>query len=129
MPGDLALFVDEIWVAEMLMNLLTNSVKFTKVNGCVAIGVDALDGGFVRFVVEDNGVGVEPSLLPYLFDKHRKTSTKGTDGESGTGLGLPLCRQIVELHGGDIWIESDVGRGTRVSFTLPLAGQSPDPRN
>ncbi|WP_299527000.1 ATP-binding protein, partial [uncultured Lutibacter sp.] len=70
--------------------------------------------------VSDNGVGISPDTLLKLFDISEKITTEGTAGEKGTGLGLLLCKEFVEKHGGKIWVESELGKGSAFKFTLPL---------
>lgn len=74
----------------------------------------------VVVTVSDNGLGIEEERRLQLFETGEKTSTLGTDNEKGTGLGLPLCRELVAKHGGRIWVESEEGKGSTFSFSLPL---------
>ncbi|SDB62239.1 Histidine kinase-, DNA gyrase B-, and HSP90-like ATPase [Desulfonatronum thiosulfatophilum] len=71
--------------------------------------------------VRDNGMGMDGQSLATLFSIQNKNRQFGTEGEKGTGLGLVLCKQFIEQHGGQIWVESALGRGTTVFFTLPSA--------
>jgi signal transduction histidine kinase len=73
---------------------------------------------FVEFNVQDTGVGIPPDELGQLFEKYRQTSSGKTSAHKGTGLGLVICKMIVEAHGGRIWAESELGRGTTFTFTL-----------
>lgn len=117
-PDNINVYADATWLGEVLKNLIGNALKFTADSGWVRIGVTDHDD-YARLSVADSGIGVDPAILPYVFDKHHKTSTRGTHGETGTGFGLPLCKRIIELHNGTIWIESEAHKGTRVCFTLP----------
>ena len=117
--GDITAFIDTRWVNEVFTNLFSNSLKFTRDHGYIRTLATHHNDDFVLVTIEDNGVGVDPDILPYLFDTYRRTSKPGVDGEMGTGLGLPLCRQIVELHHGEIWIESEPQKGTRVFLIFP----------
>jgi signal transduction histidine kinase len=74
-----------------------------------------------RRLLSDTGVGIEPDNLVKLFDVSQIHTTKGTAEEKGTGLGLVLCKQFIEKHGGRIWVESDYGKGSKFKFTLPLS--------
>lgn len=99
-------------IGQVLINLLSNANRHTK-NGVVSISAQAVPGA-LRLTVADTGGGISPELLPRVFERYARGH-----GE-GTGLGLPICKDIVEAHGGEIGIDSEPGRGTRVWFTLPL---------
>ena len=102
----------------ILRNLISNAIKFTKEGG--KIEISALHTNSLSTVkVSDNGVGIEPDLLDKLFSFAPNKSRKGTADETGTGLGLLLCKEFVDKHGGKIWAESIVGKGTTVSFSIP----------
>lgn len=102
----------------ILRNLLSNSIKFTNPDGEIIISANQ-EGSVTTVSVADNGIGIEPEFLANLFDLSSIHSTKGTANETGTGLGLLLCKEFVEKHNGKIWIDSIVDKGTKVSFTLP----------
>jgi CheY-like chemotaxis protein len=110
-------FGDEERLHEVLENLVGNAIKFTSSGGSVTLGA-APRNDMVLFWVEDNGPGIPPEQLDRLFD--RFWQAKKTD-RRGAGLGLTICKGIVEAHGGRIWVESAVGKGTTVFFTLPAA--------
>ncbi|SFF29473.1 tetratricopeptide repeat-containing sensor histidine kinase [Thermoflexibacter ruber] len=101
----------------ILRNLLSNALKFTSQEGKVSIKAEA-GQDFVKIAVSDTGVGMAEEKLHKLFTP-AVTSTKGTDEEKGTGLGLMLCKDFVEKNGGQIWVESQVGKGSTFYFTLP----------
>ena len=101
---------------QVLENLVGNAVKFTEKGGRITIGATPKNGE-VQFRVEDTGAGIAEEALPFLFDRYREE--KKTD-RGGTGLGLPIVKGIVEAHGGHVWVESRLGEGTSVSFTIPL---------
>jgi signal transduction histidine kinase len=102
----------------VLRNLITNSMKFTNEGGKIKISAAHSDSA-TSITVADNGVGIKPEILNKLFNLSTIQSAKGTANETGTGLGLLLCKEFVEKHGGKIRIESKVGIGTSVIFTLP----------
>lgn len=102
----------------VLRNLLNNAIKFTKPGGHVKIQAKELKK-HVEVTVEDDGIGISKSSLPKLFKIEENPSTLGTGSEKGTGLGLILCREFVERHGGDIRVESERGTGSKFIFTLP----------
>lgn len=109
---------DESMLQAIVRNLLSNAIKFTPDEGRVT--VNARDAGeFVEFVVADTGVGVAPEDSAKLFKIDATHSAKGVKGEDGTGLGLILCKEFVERHGGEIRLESAPGEGAEIRFTIP----------
>jgi signal transduction histidine kinase/Tfp pilus assembly protein PilF len=111
-------FADSNTVNLVLRNLMTNAIKFTNDGGEVVIGADD-KGDEWLITVSDNGVGINQEVLNILFDKTAPYTTRGTANEKGTGLGLILCKEFVEKNGGKIFVESQVGKGSKFSFTLP----------
>ncbi|HKP17721.1 MAG TPA: HAMP domain-containing sensor histidine kinase [Gaiellaceae bacterium] len=109
---------DERRVRQIVFNLLSNAVKFTPAGGSVAVASARVDGE-VQVSVTDTGPGIAPSDHRRIFEEFQQTEV-GVEQREGTGLGLALSKRLVELHGGRIWVESDVGRGSRFVFTLPL---------
>jgi Na+/proline symporter/signal transduction histidine kinase len=106
-------------VIQVLLNLLSNAVKFCDpANGRIEVAVSEA-GGEVRVDVRDNGRGIEEKDQPLIFEKFRQAGDALTDKPQGTGLGLPISRQIIEHLGGRLWVESRLGEGARFSFTLP----------
>ena len=105
-------------LAQVLVNLIHNAVKFTRPGGEVVLSAQA-EGEFVRFAVRDTGVGIPPDDLPRIFERFYKADRARSSG--GTGLGLSICRHLVEAHGGRIWAESEEGVGSTFYFTLPLS--------
>lgn len=110
---DAWLNVDREKMVQALNNLISNSIKFSHPGGIITVSSKA-DGDDIVLTVKDSGVGVEPSEIPSLFDLSRKTTTLGTHGEKGGGLGLAICREITELNGGEMAMESRPGEGTTV---------------
>ncbi len=105
-------------IKTVIRNLITNAIKFTPVGGTISVYTIDL-GDEVQVVIQDTGVGIKPEDLEKLFQIDTYHSTKGTDQESGTGLGLTLCREFVELNKGKIWVESTLGVGSKFVFSLP----------
>jgi len=103
----------------VLENLLSNAVKFTRAGGRVTVSAQP-EGQRVLLKVQDNGVGIPESLREIVFNKFTKANRPGTQGEATTGLGLFIARQIVTLHGGKIWLESNEKEGTAFYVALPL---------
>lgn len=114
---DLEVFADSDMLKTIIRNLISNSIKFTSAHGKINIKAEKISES-VTISVSDNGRGIEPQVLSKLFDIDEVITTKGTAGETGTGLGLLLCKGFVEKHGGRIWAESEVGRGSEFKFTL-----------
>ncbi len=109
---------DERKVKQVLINLLSNAIKFTHPNGWVFIR-SSRGKNEVVVSVEDNGPGIAPDDQGVIFNEFHQLATSGSAKREGTGLGLPLARRLVELHGGRIWVESAVGKGAKFSFSLP----------
>ncbi|MBI5637012.1 MAG: PAS domain S-box protein [Nitrospinae bacterium] len=120
-PEGARVYADEPLLYQALLNLLTNAVKFTRAGGSATVGFTP--GNPAVIAVTDTGVGIPAAAIETLFSYEAKTSTAGTGGETGTGLGLPLCKDIATAHGGDLRVESAVGRGSVFSIVLPM----PDP--
>jgi signal transduction histidine kinase/ActR/RegA family two-component response regulator len=113
---------DEERILEVLENLLGNAVKFTMAGGTVTVGASIKKEGELLVWVKDNGPGIPASQLPHLFDQFWQGNRAD---RRGAGLGLTICRAIIEAHGGRIWAESAEGRGTTVNFTLPTRTRAP----
>jgi signal transduction histidine kinase len=110
---------DKDMINLVLRNLLTNAIKFTPENGRISVGANELSS-FVEIYVQDNGMGLSAEALEKINENDFFT-TKGTASESGTGLGLMLCKDFLSKNGGQMHIESQVGKGSVFSFTLPRA--------
>jgi two-component system, sensor histidine kinase and response regulator len=111
---------DENMITTVLRNLINNAIKFSNRGDEIRLE-SALSDKFIELSVSDNGVGINQADVEKLFKIDAKHSTKGTFGEKGTGLGLILCKEFVERHGGKIWVESELKKGTHFKFTLPVA--------
>ena len=109
---------DERRVRQVIFNLLSNAVKFTPAGGAVDVSAEQVDGE-VRVAVTDTGPGLAAEDHERIFDEFQQTKT-GIELREGTGLGLALSKRLVELHGGRIWVDSELGRGSTFVFTLPL---------
>ncbi len=115
---ELTIFADKNMVQAVLRNLISNAIKFTNSNGTINIYAKQ-DPENVTITVSDNGVGINLEDLRKLFDVSHFQSTIGTKKEKGTGIGLLICKEFVEKHGGKIWGESEVSKGSDFKFTLP----------
>jgi signal transduction histidine kinase len=111
---------DRAKLRRILLNLLSNALKFTQKGGRVEILTETQGDERVRISVSDTGVGIAPEDVERLFDKYEQTRSRATRGEKGTGLGLYITKQLVELHGSRISVNSELGRGSTFSFTLPI---------
>ena len=109
---------DERKIKQILLNLLSNAVKFTPEGGRVGINARQMDGS-VEISVSDTGIGIAPEDQPKIFEEFRQVGSDYSHKVEGTGLGLTLAKKFVELHGGKIWVESEVGKGSTFAFTLP----------
>lgn len=122
-----AVRADEARLVQILSNLVRNAIKFTPEGGevTVHVGVDPRDGAMVRFRVSDDGVGIPEGDLGIVFGRLFQSDEESAREKGGLGLGLHLCKQLVELHGGRIWCESTLGEGSTFHFTLPQASAAP----
>ena len=107
---------DERKIKQVLLNLLSNAIKFTPEGGRIEVGAAPRDG-LVEICVSDTGVGIAPEDQEAVFEEFRQVGTADKKVE-GTGLGLTLCRKFVELHGGRIWVKSELGVGSMFTFTI-----------
>jgi signal transduction histidine kinase len=109
---------DERKVKQVLLNLLSNALKFTPEGGRIDVGA-RLHDGVAEVSVADTGIGIASADQDAVFEEFRQVGTADKKAE-GTGLGLALARKFIELHGGKIWVTSQVGMGSTFTFTLPL---------
>jgi len=115
---------DRMRVIQIIANLLNNACKYTPHHGCIYIKLTLADEpGFVLLAVSDSGVGIAANDRPRLFNRFFRGENAHLTSEVGTGLGLHITRGLVELHGGRIWLESEVGRGTTFFVTFPIADE------
>ena len=112
-------FGDKDMIEMVIRNLLSNAVKFTQPGGLIAIEVGR-QNGHIHYSIQDSGIGIPEESISKLFSPIHFT-TQGTAKEKGSGLGLLLCKDFVSKNGGKIWVESELGKGTRFSFTIPVA--------
>jgi CheY-like chemotaxis protein len=130
LPPDLPeIYADRTRIRQVLINLLSNAARFTDVGGATVTAV--VEGSDLRVSVIDTGIGIPAPDLPRVFEEFHQLDGSLRRRVGGFGLGLAICKQFVELHGGSIWVESEVGNGTCFHFTLPLignvvAGRSPE---
>ena len=108
---------DERKIRQVVLNLLSNAIKFTPEGGRIEVAA-APNDGCVEVSVSDTGVGIAPEDQEKVFEEFRQVGTSEKKAE-GTGLGLTLCRKFIELHGGRIWVKSQLGAGSTFTFTVP----------
>jgi PAS domain S-box-containing protein len=125
-PDDMQAYCDRDFLNTIFRNLITNAIKFSKNNSQIMISasqgkeIDEKYDGYYVFSIKDFGVGMSKTIVENLFQLDRVQSMPGTSGERGTGLGLVLCKEFIELHGGEIWVESEEGIGSTFYFTIPF---------
>ncbi len=112
--------VDADRLTQILNNLMGNAIKFTPAHGTITVTAAVKKPGEVEISVRDTGIGISPENLGKVFDKFYQVGERVSTDISGTGLGLSIVKELVELHGGKIWVDSDKGQGTTFTFTLPV---------
>jgi len=119
-PGQ-SVLADENHIKVILRNLVSNAIKFTNNSGNISLSTKIVDNSIIVSVT-DTGKGMKPEDVEKLFSLNTHFSNSGTSGERGTGIGLLLCKELVELNGGKLSVTSAVGKGSSFYFNLPLAG-------
>jgi PAS domain S-box-containing protein len=117
--GEIEIIADNHMFDTVIRNLVFNAIKFTHTGGTVSVTADYTNDHFIEVKVSDSGIGITPELKNKLFLLDEKTNRLGTEGEPSTGLGLLLCKEFIDKHGGKLWVESEVGKGSVFSFTIP----------
>ena len=118
LPHNIPMFADQAMITTVLRNLISNAIKFTHPGGMITITAIEKPGD-ILVSISDTGVGIPKTMIDKLFRIDENYTTTGTNNEHGTGLGLILCKEFVEKHGGKIWVESEEGKGSRFYFTVP----------
>ncbi len=107
-------------IIQVLVNLVSNAIKFTPAKGTISVEAERFEDKEIKILVQDTGIGIPAEELQKVFERfYQVRSSQGTEVK-GTGIGLTITKEIVELHGGKIWVESEVGKGTKFIFTLPV---------
>jgi signal transduction histidine kinase len=109
---------DERRIQQVVLNLLSNAIKFTPAGGSISVAAKLLDDDYI-VSVSDTGIGIRKEHLESIFDVFQQVDSSATRSYEGTGLGLSLARQFVELHGGRIWAKSEEGKGAMFTFSIP----------
>ncbi|MEI6678372.1 MAG: PAS domain S-box protein [Mariniphaga sp.] len=118
-PEELSVMADSQMFESMMRNLVYNAIKFTPPQGRVTIAAVPLSDNLVEISITDTGIGMDQTIIDHLFILDSQINRKGTEGESSTGLGLIICKDFIERHGGKILVESKVDKGSTFRFTLP----------
>jgi len=122
-PSNATVFADKKMISTVLRNLISNAIKFTHTEGEISIAVEEKKDELL-ISISDNGVGIAKASIDKLFKIDQTYSTTGTNKEKGTGLGLILCKEFIEKHEGNIWAESEEGKGSTFYFTLPKEAET-----
>jgi PAS domain S-box-containing protein len=118
---DLSVYADKDMINTILRNLITNAIKFTRKNGTIFVSaIKTKKKDFIEISVTDTGVGISKERIKDLFRLDKNIKSSGTEDESGTGLGLILCKEFTKKNKGEIWVESKVNKGSKFTFTLPV---------
>jgi signal transduction histidine kinase len=115
---------DRSMFSSIISNLVSNAIKFSHKGGDIKLLVSDVKGEFIEVSVVDSGIGIPESMIGRLFKIEQKVGRTGTDGERSSGLGLHLCKEFVERHGGKLWVESEEGEGSKFYFTVKSVGSS-----
>ncbi len=118
-PENMIVLADIQMIESLMRNLVFNAIKFTHKNGNITIAAKPILDNFVEVSIKDTGIGMKKNMIDNLFHIDKQTNRKGTEGEPSTGLGLILCKDIIEKHCGKFWIESEEGIGSTFHFTIP----------
>jgi PAS domain S-box-containing protein len=119
LPEDLTIYADSHMFETVIRNLVSNAIKFTPKSGEINVSATTTPDNIVEIKICDTGIGMNRELINRLFLLNEKPNRKGTEGEPSTGLGLLLCKEFIEKHNGNIWVESEEGKGSTFSFTIP----------
>lgn len=118
-PDDQLVYADTNMIQSVIRNLVSNAIKFSPKGGIISISASLTENQTSVISVSDSGIGMSAEMVANLFKLNVNSSRPGTDGEHSTGLGLLLCKEFVERHGGELWVESEEGKGSLFCFTVP----------
>jgi signal transduction histidine kinase len=118
-PDDMMISADVHMIETVIRNLVSNAVKFTGNGGKISVKARRMAGSLVEISVTDTGIGMNKDYLDRLFRIDGDTGREGTNGESSNGLGLIICKDFIERNGGKMWVESEEGKGSTFSFSVP----------
>ena len=117
---------DQRRLDQVLTNLISNAIKFTADQGAIEVGAEEIEDGWIKIWVKDNGAGIADHDINHIFQKYRQAENLIVSDQKGTGLGLVICKMIVEAHGGKIWVQSEQGKGSTFLFSLPAGVCAPE---
>ena len=123
--GDLTVHADPHRLEQVFANLIDNAIKYGRPNGHVIVGARLEDGGKLEVSVQDDGPGIPPEALSRVFERFYRVDKARSRDQGGTGLGLAIVKHIVQAHGGEVWVESEVGKGATFFFTVPAEPADP----
>lgn len=126
-PAELVVPVDSGRLEQVFSNLIDNSIKYGKQGGTIQVGGEKVDDYWVRLWVADDGPGIPPDARSRVFERFYRVDRARSREAGGTGLGLSIVKHIIQAHGGQVAVDSELGRGTRFHFTLPVAGTADIP--
>ncbi len=118
-PETVNIFADARMIKSVFRNIFSNAIKFTEKGGKIAAQATSREDGMIQISISDTGIGIPPNVIDLIFSSGEKTSTRGTNNEPSTGLGLLLCEELVEINGGKIWVENNRDKGSTFYFTIP----------
>lgn len=118
-PDDIMIFADKNIIQTIIRNIVSNAVKFTPKGGKITISGRSMPNKSIKVTIVDTGIGMNAGLVKDLFRLDVQSNRKGTEGEPSTGLGLIICKDFIELHGGQLWVNSAVGKGSTFKFAFP----------
>lgn len=121
---DFTIVADDFRLSQVFNNLIGNAIKFTK-EGHITFGYNLKDARHVEFFVSDSGIGIPNNKIRLIFDRFGQVNEERSFQPTGTGLGLPISKSLIDLMGGEMWVESEVGKGSTFYFTLPLVLEDP----
>jgi signal transduction histidine kinase len=123
-PKNTVVFADVNMLNTVIRNLINNAIKFTPEGGNIILKSQIIINNdnreYIQISIQDRGVGIKPEIITKIFSISESITTKGTNNETGTGLGLIVCKEFVERHGGKIWVESEINKGSEFLFTIPF---------
>ena len=122
-PSIPQVIADSDRITQVLLNLVDNTCRHTPDGGTIRVGA-TLQGHYLHIWVNDTGTGIDPADLPHIFQRFYRADRSRTTSTGGSGLGLSIVKAIITAHGGNIWAESALGQGTRITFTLPIVMQT-----